>query len=268
MGVHIVPLSLDDVVLPSVVVVVNSCSALASPPGKVKFGPGPDKHKADERRALKQANQMFACLSKLVQGGKTFIFLHPHCSILWESSACIRFLQTISVQAEQCGSQGELWVVHNVPALCLPDCLCVSGFKFSWEAVVWCGAQVASLVKDPSPSFVPSEFDAKRLWVQRSLANSTKALASEGISSFICEDVCNMLFQMKRGCEMEHLRLLYRVTDSRGSDVRLNSGAILDGVRQLAPYPAFAWDWTSVQSYPWVTPQHINVLELLAFSTT
>ena len=132
---------------------------------------------------------------------------------------------------------------------------------------MWCGAQVASLVKDPPPSFVPSEFDAKRLWVQRSLANSTKALASEGISSFICEGVCNMLFQMKRGGEMEHLRLLYRVTDSRGSDVRLSSGAILDGVRQLAPYPAFAWGWTSVQSYPWVTPQHINVLELLAFST-
>ena len=112
-----------------------------------------------------------------------------------------------------------------------------------------------------------AEFDALRLWVQKTLSNSTKALASEGVSPFICEDVCAMLSQMKRGCEQEHLRLLYRVMDSRGSDVRLNFGAILDGVRQLALYLAFAWGWASVQSYPWVTPQHINAMELLAFST-
>ena len=31
------------------------------------------------------------------------------------------------------------------------------------------------------------------------------------------------------------------------------------------PYLAFAWDWTPVQSYSWAVPQHINVLELIAF---
>ena len=31
------------------------------------------------------------------------------------------------------------------------------------------------------------------------------------------------------------------------------------------PYPAPAWDWQCLQSYKWSTPQHINVLELIAY---
>ena len=192
------------------------------------------------------------------------MFLHPHCSVVWDAPACVQFLQTVSVQADQCGELGELWVVHNLPNIRLPEMPCVKGFGISWEAAVWCGIQAARVIKEPSTLNLPAEFDAQRRWVQSSLANSTKALAADSVSPFICEDVCAMLTKMVRGREVEHLNLLYRVIDSRGSDVRLNSGAVLDGVRQLAPYPAFAWQWTSVQSYRWVSPQHINVLELLA----
>ena len=137
--------------------------------------------------------------------------------------------------------------MHNCAGPELPDFPCLDGFALSWKVSVWCSAQVARIVKAPSANNILAEFDAKRLWVRNSLMQSTKGLSKDVVSALACEDVCTMLSQMKRGCEYEHLQLLYRVVDSRGSDVRLSSGAILDGVRQLAPYPAFAWDWTSVQ---------------------
>ena len=45
----------------------------------------------------------------------------------------------------------------------------------------------------------------------------------------------------------------------------LRDSTITNGSRQVVPYPAMAWAWRSVQSYAWRTPQHINILELIAF---
>ena len=73
------------------------------------------------------------------------------------------------------------------------------------------------------------------------------------------------LDEMSPGHEVEHLNSLYRHIDLRGSDVRLDIGCVLNSARQSMPYPAFAWEWSVVQSYPWAVPQHINVLELVAF---
>ena len=42
----------------------------------------------------------------------------------------------------------------------------------------------------------------------------------------------------------------------------LASGVIVNGSRQIAPYPALAWAWSCVQSYKWTALQHINVLKL------
>ena len=67
------------------------------------------------------------------------------------------------------------------------------------------------------------------------------------------------------GGEVAHLRSLYAVLDVRGSDVRLDTGDIIEGGWPLVPYPAIAWDWRCQQAYRWQTPQHINVLELMAF---
>jgi hypothetical protein len=36
------------------------------------------------------------------------------------------------------------------------------------------------------------------------------------------------------------------------------------GTQQLLPYPGFAWNWATVQSYSWSHDQHINVLEFVA----
>ena len=53
--------------------------------------------------------------------------------------------------------------------------------------------------------------------------------------------------------------------DFRGSEVSLRDGTVLEGSRQVIPYPAVVWAWRSVQAYAWQTPHHINVLELVAF---
>ena len=58
------------------------------------------------------------------------------------------------------------------------------------------------------------------------------------------------------------MRFLLRWAEHRGSDVQLKSGTVVQGSTQLAPYPAFAWDWYSIQQYRWKARQHINVLEL------
>ena len=67
------------------------------------------------------------------------------------------------------------------------------------------------------------------------------------------------------GQEAEHLKGMIKFIEFKGSDVRLETGSLLEGSRQPVPYPAPIWDWKVVQSYPWRQTQHINVLELIAF---
>ena len=73
------------------------------------------------------------------------------------------------------------------------------------------------------------------------------------------------LSSMSRGQEMAHLLELLRHADYKGSDVNLATQVLTDGCRQPTPYPTFAWEWKSVQSYSWQAQQHINVLEFIAF---
>ena len=70
---------------------------------------------------------------------------------------------------------------------------------------------------------------------------------------------------MVRGRESEHLLHVLEFCDFRGSEVSLRDGTVNEGDRQVIPYPAIVWAWRSVQSYTWRQPQHINVLELVAF---
>ena len=70
---------------------------------------------------------------------------------------------------------------------------------------------------------------------------------------------------IRPGDEVKHLRSLFAQLDHRGSDVRLETGTVLEAARQVIPYPAPAWAWKVLQAYPWSTSQHINVLELFAF---
>ena len=102
-------------------------------------------------------------------------------------------------------------------------------------------------------------------FVLKALAASTKGLARHGRASEATAQVIRILTAMSSGKEAEHLSLLHAFLDLRGSDVRLDSGSILEGARQAIPYPAFAWQWRCVQSYAWSQSQHLNVLNLLAF---
>ena len=77
--------------------------------------------------------------------------------------------------------------------------------------------------------------------------------------------VLNLLSAVELGGEREHLKELTRLSDRKGSDVNLVSGELRDNSAQVIPYPAFAWQWSPVQSYAWHNAQHINVLEYLAF---
>ena len=64
---------------------------------------------------------------------------------------------------------------------------------------------------------------------------------------------------------MDSFAIPFSLLDFRGSDVRLESGIVLELSRQAVPYPAIAWASTTVQAYKWGAQQHINVLELTAF---
>ena len=97
------------------------------------------------------------------------------------------------------------------------------------------------------------------------LNHSTRGMAKPGVALHAAEAVVSLLATMKRGGEQKHLLGLLDIVDFRGSDVRLDSGTILEGLRQPIPYPAIAWGWQVRQSDPWRQTGHINVLELIAF---
>ena len=114
---------------------------------------------------------------------------------------------------------------------------------------------------------IPSAPSLRAEWVRQSLSASTAKLARVACNSQVVGEILLQLRSMRRGRESEHLRWLLSHGDYRGSDVQLLSGELIDGCRQELPYPAGAWDWRTVQAYPWHQRQHINVLEFTAFFT-
>ena len=110
----------------------------------------------------------------------------------------------------------------------------------------------------------PCGAEAQMSWILNCLRHSTKGLSKIGIAESAAVSVMGMVQSVQVGREAEHLRSLLDVVDFKGSDVRLETGSILEGVRQPIPYPAPVWQWQVVQSYPWKQTQHINVLELVA----
>ena len=120
--------------------------------------------------------------------------------------------------------------------------------------------QVAATGKDQFPT-LPED---RANWLYNQLITSTRGYSHGSAASAAAKQISCWLEQMTPGREAEHLGSLYRFLDFRGPDVRLDIGAVLNSSRQTMPYPAFGWDWVCMQSYGWATPQHINVLELIA----
>ena len=112
---------------------------------------------------------------------------------------------------------------------------------------------------------LPQQYDDRVRWVFSQLRASTRGFSHDASSMAGASCVLRWMDDMVPGKELSHLTSLYRELDLRGSDVRLDTGSLLSEGRQSMPYPAFAWDWTVVQSYSWASQQHINVLELVAF---
>jgi hypothetical protein len=162
-------------------------------------------------------------------------------------------------------------ILHNITgaATFLPDSVSSPFSKFSWglppsffkSLSLMVSASLGSLAKLQ----LPLGHQNQRSWVLDALRHSTKGLSKPGVALFAAEAVMSLIATMCPGKEIEHLESLLSAFDFRGSDVRLDSGVILEGSRQPTPYPAICWEWAVVQSYGWQQHQHINVLELLAF---
>ena len=75
--------------------------------------------------------------------------------------------------------------------------------------------------------------------------------------------VWDLVEKLRQDPMKEHLKMLIRLIDHRGSDVRLETGTVAV-TRQDIPYPAFCWKWRCVMAYPWRQTQHINLLEFIS----
>ena len=111
----------------------------------------------------------------------------------------------------------------------------------------------------------PREPGLQRVWLQHQLRSATDRLAEEHVIKNVVAEIVTMLEGMQAGQETAHLEALLRRIDHRGSDVQLWCGELDKASRQLAPYPAFRWEWRTVAAYGWKVPQHISVLEVVAF---
>ena len=86
-------------------------------------------------------------------------------------------------------------------------------------------------------------------WLGSQLSGSTRRLQRAPVQESVVPVLADLLATMQPGQELEHLKFLLRWADHRGSDVRLLTNSVIHGSSQPAPYPAFAWDWESVQQY-------------------
>lgn len=218
------------------------------------------------RLILRLVGSLSKFLSFILASERKFLFLHPHVSTLWGCPAWTDFLGTTGVSVEQAGLQGEVWAVHNFKCSVDVSITGVSATGVSKAFVCECVVRfvVPELAKIRLGTFPLAHADRTN-WVFQQLISSTRGLSHDINSINATSQVMKWLDSMVPGREAEHLHALYRSVDLRGSDVRLDTGAVLMAARQSMPYPAFAWDWTPVQSYSWAVPQHINVLELVAF---
>jgi len=107
--------------------------------------------------------------------------------------------------------------------------------------------------------------EEQKTWVLRCLLHSTRGFSKPGVAAKVSDEVQSLLATVSWGKEVHHWKHILKSCDFRGSEVSLRDGTVIEGTRQVIPYPAMVWEWHSVQAYAWREPQHINVLELAAF---
>lgn len=198
-----------------------------------------------------------------LQTGRYFFLVHPCDSWLWQLPAVVGLLAKVSVQKIRIGGPHGAFVVFdsirfNEQVHCEPR------WAIEWKVAVAIIPLCKALIAVWEGTLFSGDVQAQVSWNFQGLVEGTRGLAKGGVSLLACKEVMELLKSMTLGNEIRHLHLLHSQLDTRGSDIRVETGEILRGGRQLAPYPAVAWDWRLFQSYRWQVPQHINVLELLA----
>ena len=93
---------------------------------------------------------------------------------------------------------------------------------------------------------LPAGVEKQALWVRAAMLSSTKGLARVGVTSAAADEVMAILGTARDVSTKTHLREVFYLVDHRGSDVRIESGDILDVAAQAVPYPAPLWDWRTV----------------------
>ena len=129
-----------------------------------------------------------------------------------------------------------------------------------------CYAEVVEhTFRELSYQLLPREPSRQLGFFLEQLKDTTKRLQEESNQALVANELTAISALMWPGREQEHLRDMMRRIDHRGADVQLWAGELNRASGQLAPYPAFRWDWKVVASYPFLRAGHITELEMRAF---
>ena len=241
-----------------------------------------------ERRCTQKANEFIKRLTRTVSRLQRRLETGGLCLIIghwrnddWARAGAQKLLCRkdvfLEVLCTGCGSVGmaeTTQVLHNSSRLhgVLESRNCRCALEKPATAMKKLSDQNARLIAlilsqeagDRETKLVPQMPDLRNRWLLAALLSATKGLAKGGAGQVLAE-VTHMIESLERGEEDGHLRRLVQFADANGSDVRLDTQVLLEGSRQVAPYPAFIWEWRPCQSYAWDQTQHINILEFNAF---
>ncbi|CAK0876721.1 unnamed protein product [Prorocentrum cordatum] len=119
------------------------------------------------------------------------------------------------------------------------------------------------------PAAPPREVDpARREEALRArLARAGKMFVEKGVSERVVASVRELEATTVPGQEIEHLKLMLRKCDHRGTDVRLIVDDPFHSSPARAPCPALECEWKTVLSWRWQHEQRINILEARAAVT-
>ena len=218
------------------------------------YGPGAAHGRSQAKSILKLLDFLFF----LCAAGKHFFLAMPQGSSVWKLPLLQKLCNLHGVYVDALLDHG---IVHNY----VKDACCLD-LKVAREVKPSCWLRslcktVRACLREWKAQQLPDSRLAQTEWVFKCMTNSTRGLNKDIVSVKAAEQVMALLDSMQPGLESAHLQQLYIMLHLRGSDVRLDTGTVVDSCRQVLPYPAIAWEWRCVQSYAWATP---NILMYLS----
>ena len=159
----------------------------------------------------------------------------------------LAFLGRITVKRVEVGDGGSTYIVHNFGIVFSFPYILSSEWLPSWELVKACMPAVQAQLSDWDKSLLPRDADSQASWVFHSLINSTKGFARDNVGLKAAAEVTALLKHMKPGSECLHFSSLFSMLDVRGSDVRLDTGDVLEGG---APAGALPCHCMGLEVYP------------------